>query len=111
MKLRPAARLSLSALVVAAAIGAGAESAPAQEKTAAATRQYNSAVGLQNRAAQNPDLFVKAWYDVSGAVFLDFFHVSVPDIDVFSELPVSGPYDNQGTSTLANRLIEHRYRP
>ena len=58
---------------------------------------------------ENPDLFVKAWHDVSGAVFLDFFHVSVPDIDVFSELPVTGAYRNQGTTTLRNRLIEHRY--
>ena len=58
---------------------------------------------------ENPDLFVKAWYDVSGAVFLDFFHVSVPNIDVFSELPVTGAYENQGTTTLENRLIEHRY--
>jgi hypothetical protein len=61
-------------------------------------------------SAENPDLFVKAWYDVSGAVFLNFFHVSVPDIDVFSEMPVTGIYNNQGTTTLGNRFIEHRYQ-
>jgi hypothetical protein len=58
---------------------------------------------------ENPDLFVKAWHDVSGAVFLDFFHVSVPDIAVFSEMPVRNGYDNSGTTTLDNRFIEHRY--
>jgi len=32
--------------------------------------------GSQN----NPDLFVKIWFDVSGRVDVNFFHVSVPDI-------------------------------
>jgi hypothetical protein len=61
-------------------------------------------------STNNPDLFVKAWYDISGAVFLDFFHVSVPDIEVFSEMPTNHSYDNKGTTTLGNRFIEHRYQ-
>ena len=58
---------------------------------------------------QNPDGFVKAWYDVSGAVFLDFFHVSVPDIEVFSAFSGSTGYENRATTVLDNRFIEHRY--
>jgi hypothetical protein len=57
----------------------------------------------------NPDLFVKVWFDVSGAVYVDFFHVSVPDIEVYSDLPSSGGYDHSGTTTLSNRFVEHRY--
>lgn len=58
---------------------------------------------------ENPDLFVKIWFDVGGAVFVDFFHVSVPDIEVYSELPNNGSYDNRGTTILPDRFIEHRY--
>ena len=58
---------------------------------------------------ENPDVFVKIWYDFSGAVFVDFFHVSVPDIDVHSALPYDSAYDQQGTTILANRFVEHRY--
>jgi hypothetical protein len=61
--------------------------------------------GSQN----NPDLFAKIWFDVGGAVFVDFFHVSVPDIEVYSDLPSSGGYDKNGTTILADRFVEHRY--
>lgn len=57
----------------------------------------------------NPDLFVKIWFDVGGNVFVDFFHVSVPDIEVYSGLPGAGGYDNSGTSILLNRFVEHVY--
>jgi hypothetical protein len=58
---------------------------------------------------QNPDLFVKIWFDVGGMVNVDFFHVSVPDIEVYSDLPADGTYDNSGTTVLGNRFIEHRF--
>jgi hypothetical protein len=57
----------------------------------------------------NPDLFAKIWFDVGGAVFVDFFHVSVPDIEVYSDLPASGGYNNSGTTLLSDRFVEHRY--
>ncbi len=57
----------------------------------------------------NPDLFVKIWFDVNGPVFVDFFHVSVPDIEVYSDLPSAGGYDNNGTTILLNRFVEHTY--
>ena len=61
--------------------------------------------GSQN----NPDLFVKVWFDARGPVYVDFFHVSVPDIEVYSDLPSSGGYDKIGTTVLSNRFVEHRY--
>ena len=58
---------------------------------------------------KNPDLFVKIWFDVSGRVDVNFFHVSVPDIEVYSNLPDDGTYDQQGTTIMDNRYIRHEY--
>ena len=57
----------------------------------------------------NPDLFVKIWFDVSGRVDANFFHVSVPDIEVYSDLPDDGTYDQKGTTIMDNRYIRHEY--
>ena len=57
----------------------------------------------------NPDLFVKIWFDVSGRTDVNFFHVSVPDIEVYSDLPDDGTYDQQGTTIMDNRYIRHEY--
>ena len=57
----------------------------------------------------NPDLFVKIWFDVSGRVDVNYFHVSVPDIEVYSDLPDEGTYDQQGTTILDNRYIRCEY--
>ena len=57
----------------------------------------------------NPDLFVKIWFDVSGRVDVNYFHVSVPDIEVYSDLPGDGTYDQQGTTILDNRYIRCDY--
>ena len=61
--------------------------------------------GSQN----NPDLFMKIWFDVSGRVDVNFFHVSVPDIEVYSDLPSEGAYDQKGTTIMDNRYIRHEY--
>ena len=61
--------------------------------------------GSQN----NPDLFVKIWFDVGGRIDVNFFHVSVPDIEVYSDYPYDGTPNNQGTTTLSNRYIRHEY--
>ena len=53
----------------------------------------------------NPDLFVKIWFDVSGRVDVNFFHVSVPEIEVYSDLPDEGTYDQHGTTIMDNRYI------
>jgi hypothetical protein len=57
----------------------------------------------------NPDLFVKIWFDVSGRVDVNFFHVSVPDIEVYSDLPSDVTYDQKGTTIMDNRYIRHEY--
>ena len=57
----------------------------------------------------NPDLFVKIWFDVSGRVDVNFFHVSVPDIEVCSDFPDDGTYDQRGTTIMDNRYIRHEY--
>jgi hypothetical protein len=57
----------------------------------------------------NPDLFVKIWFDESGRVDVNFFHVSVPDIEVYSDLPSDATYDQQGTTIMADRYIRHEY--
>ncbi len=58
---------------------------------------------------ENPDLFVKVWFDVGGRVDVNFFHVSVPDIEVYSALPHDGTYHQKGTTILDNRYIRHEY--
>ena len=55
----------------------------------------------------NPDLFVKIWFDVSGRVDVNFFHVSVPDIETYSNFPDDGTYDQKGTTIMDNRYIRH----
>jgi parallel beta-helix repeat protein len=60
-------------------------------------------------SSNNPDLFVKIWFDVGGRVDVNFFHVSVPDIEVYSDLPSDGSYDQKGTTIMDNRYIRHEY--
>ncbi len=57
----------------------------------------------------NPDLFVKIWFDVSGRIDVNFFHVSVPDITVYSDYPFDGVADEQGTTTMSRRYIRQYY--
>ena len=61
--------------------------------------------GSQN----NPDLFMKIWFDVSGRVDVNYFHVSVPDIEVYSDYPSDGTYNQKGTTIMADRYIRHEY--
>jgi Carbohydrate family 9 binding domain-like len=60
-------------------------------------------------SSNNPDLFVKIWFDVGGRVDVNFFHVSVPDIEVYSDLPNNSSYDQKGTTIMDNRYIRHEY--
>ncbi|RLC12011.1 MAG: hypothetical protein DRI57_18205 [Deltaproteobacteria bacterium] len=57
----------------------------------------------------NPDLFVKVWFDASGRVDVNYFHVSVPDIEVYSDLPDRESYNEKGTTIMENRYIRHEY--
>lgn len=58
----------------------------------------------------NPDAFVKVWYDVSGRVDVNFFHVSVPDIEIFSAMKeVNDTLVSR--ITIAQRYAKHQYNP
>lgn len=58
---------------------------------------------------ENPEVFVKMWLDHTGRADVNFFHVSVPDIEVYSAPPWSEEYDHRGTTILDNRYIRHEY--
>ncbi|RLC21164.1 MAG: hypothetical protein DRI57_03050 [Deltaproteobacteria bacterium] len=58
----------------------------------------------------NPDLFVKIWFDLSGRIDVNYFHVSVPDIEVYSDFPADGFYDERGTTILEDRYIWHEFQ-
>jgi hypothetical protein len=53
----------------------------------------------------NPEVFVKVWFDASGRIDVNFFHVSGPDIEVFSRLK-SNNYDE---ISLTNSAANQRY--
>jgi hypothetical protein len=70
---------------------------------------YASPLDVTWGSQDNPDLFVKIWFDVNGRVDVNFFHVSVPDIEIYSDLPSDGAYDQKGTTIMDNRYIRHEY--
>jgi hypothetical protein len=70
---------------------------------------YASPTDVTWGSSNNPDLFVKIWFDVGGRVDVNFFHVSVPDIEVYSDLPSDVTYDQKGTTIMDNRYIRHEY--
>jgi sugar lactone lactonase YvrE len=59
---------------------------------------------------QNPDLFVKIWYDHSGRIDVNFFHVSVPDIEVYSAIREISKL-SYNRSTMNKRYVRHTYKP
>jgi len=58
---------------------------------------------------QNPDVSVKIWFDRSGRVDVNFFFMSVPDIEVLSDYPYDGIPDLHGLVTLGRRYIRQYY--
>jgi sugar lactone lactonase YvrE len=61
--------------------------------------------------AENPDLFVKIWYDHRGWVDVNFFHVSVPDIEVYSAMAEIKKEAAYNRSTMQKRYVRHTYKP
>ena len=60
----------------------------------------------------NPDIFVKIWFDVSGRVDVNFFHVSVPDIEVSSCMKtVENCHPGLLKTTKEKRYARYSYRP
>ena len=70
---------------------------------------YASPAEVTWGSGQNPDLFVKIWFDHSGRVDVNFFHVSVPEIEVYSSFPDAGNPMEEGVATMGTRYIRHWY--
>jgi len=56
----------------------------------------------------NPDVFVKIWFDVSGRTDVNFFHVSVPDVFVYSTLDKMN--GDAKRATMDYRYVRHYYQ-
>ncbi len=61
----------------------------------------------------NPEVFVKIWYDISGRIDVNFFHVSVPDIKVWSAISQQETFESNDEPfsdlTLDARYARHVY--
>jgi hypothetical protein len=68
---------------------------------------YASSNDVSWGSQNNPDLYLKAWYDVSGRIDVNFFHVSVPEIKVYSAKNNGGILTD--TATMDYRYIRHTY--
>jgi len=64
-------------------------------------------VGWGNK--NNPDMFVKIWFDASGRIDVNYFHVSVPEVEVYSSK--KGGTVLTGTATMDKRYVLHSYNP
>ena len=70
---------------------------------------YASPSDVNWGSGQNPDVFVKIWFDRSGRIDVNFFHVSVPEIRVSSAYPYTGSPAEEDTATITTRYIRHWY--
>ncbi len=60
----------------------------------------------------NPEVYVKVWHDITGRLDVNFFHVSVPEITVFSACPWDGAtYHHITPLTTTDRHVRHEYWP
>ncbi len=57
----------------------------------------------------NPEVFVKIWFDVSGRIDVNFFHVSVPEIGIYSSFQNSNGFDQRGVTILQDRYTRHEF--
>jgi hypothetical protein len=51
----------------------------------------------------NPDLSVKVWFDIFGRIDGKLFHVSLPDMEAYSDHPGDSTYDQTETTIMRNR--------
>ena len=57
---------------------------------------------------QSPEVFVKIWFDVGGRIDVNYFHVSVPNIKVFSRVTGGFDYDKQDWLSMNyRRYVRH----
>jgi len=59
----------------------------------------------------NPEIFVKVWYDITGRIDVNFFHVSVPDIEVCSSInnTITATTKKCSNLNLDTRYVRHEY--
>ncbi|GEM_PF-1632805 len=61
--------------------------------------------------ANNPEVFVKVWYDASGRLDVNYFHVSVPNVTVYSDFLKTGEaLVKYGVTRLDDRYTRHEFR-
>jgi len=56
----------------------------------------------------NPEIFVKIWFDISGRIDVNYFHVSVPEISIFSDYLNNG-FSQKGVTVMADRYTRHEF--
>ncbi len=61
-------------------------------------------------SSNNPDVFVKVWFDFAGRIDVNYFHVSVPSIALYSDYPSDSTYDSANTTGLSYRYIRHEFQ-
>jgi len=61
-------------------------------------------------SVNNPEIYVKVWFDVSGRIDVNYFHVSVPEIEVYSDYPDDSDYDQTGVTLMTDRYTRHEFR-
>lgn len=57
----------------------------------------------------NPDMFVKIRFNGSGRLDVSFFHISGPDMDIYSDYPYDGTPDEHGTTSRSKRRLRQYY--
>ncbi len=60
-------------------------------------------------SSENPELFVKVWFDTGGRIDVNFFHVSVPDIEVYSDYDSNSNWEQSATTVITDRYTRHEY--
>jgi len=110
-ELRIAAQIRTESGLIDAFFHKGGEDTTARGDTAIWGYFYADPAYVSWGSRNNPEVYVKIWFDVTGRTDVNFFHVSVPEITVFSACPWDGTtYDRNGPLTTDDRYVRHEYQ-
>ena len=59
----------------------------------------------------NPEVFYKIWWDISGRIDVNFFHVSVPEMQAWSEFTYLTQKQQTALNLETKRYTRHEYFP
>jgi len=59
----------------------------------------------------NPELFVKVWKDINGYIYVNYFHVSVPKIEMTTFTKAQENEAITSLMTMSERYVQHRLAP